>query len=401
MATDSATSPGVSDTSRDALAGRRILRQFTLFAAAGYLLYGVQLAVPIAAASTIAAPWYTPVAVLLTFGTGLSMGPLTWRAGYRRLQTITGISAIGYLISLALWWIAWDGGQIHTVQGLWLSMFPGLAAICAALAFRPGWAFVVLGVAVTGSVIADRLARHAEVIGSIVAQIAWANAFSMVFVVASIMGRRTARILDDSRAEAYSTTAAAAAAQARSAERARFDALTHDSVMSTLLLAARRGTSYELIQDARNALAAIDRAGADEIDDEVDASQTLSRIRAAVTLVAPQQRMSTSIFDDTARYPTAVTTAIAAAAAEAVRNSQRHAGPDAHTRVDATSTSDGLSVYISDTGTGFDPSSVPASRLGISVSIEGRMSKIDGGLAIVESQHGRGTTVRLSWTRPN
>ncbi|MBP0661887.1 ATP-binding protein, partial [Mycobacterium tuberculosis] len=78
MATHTASSPTVSETARDALAGRRILRQFTLFAAAGYLLYGAQLAVPIAAASEITAPWYTPTAVLLTFGTGLAMAPLAY-----------------------------------------------------------------------------------------------------------------------------------------------------------------------------------------------------------------------------------------------------------------------------------------------------------------------------------
>ncbi|MCM3896984.1 ATP-binding protein [Gordonia sputi] len=399
MATHTASSPTVSETARDALAGRRILRQFTLFAAAGYLLYGAQLAVPIAAASEITAPWYTPTAVLLTFGTGLAMAPLAYRAGYRRLQAITGISAIGYLITLALWWVAWDGGQIHTVQGLWLSMFPGLAAICAALAFRPAWAFVVLVVAVSGSIVADRLVRQAQVIGPIVGQLAWMNAFSMVFVVATIMGRRTARVLDQSRAEAYATTAAAAAAQARSAERARFDVLTHDSVMSTLLLAARRGTSSELVQDARNALASIDRAGSDDVDDDVGASRALSHIRAAVALVAPQQTVSAFVDDDAVRYPGAVVTALAASAAEAVRNSLRHAGPEARTRVRASSTFDRLTVEIIDTGTGFDPDAIPASRLGISVSIVGRMSKLDGASATIESQPGRGTTVRLSWNR--
>ncbi|GAB33993.1 sensor histidine kinase [Gordonia otitidis] len=407
MATDSAAPSTVSataptlrpdDASRDALAGRRILRQFTLFASAGYLLYCLLAVGPITAATKVVSPWWTVLAVVLTFGTGVAMGPLTWRADSRRLQIITGVNAVGYLIAVGLWWFAWNGGHIYTVQGFWMAAFPGLAAITAALAFRPMWAYAVLVVAVTSSVLIDRTVRRAEVVEPFAAQTVWAIAFSMVFVVAAIMGRRTARVLDDSRAEAYATTAAAAAARARSAERHRFDALTHDSVMSTLLLAARRGTSPELVQDARNALSAIDRAGTDVIDDELGATDALSRIRAAIALVAPQQIVTVDHVDPSARYPGAVVTAIAGASAEAVRNAVRHAGRYADISVHVSTSTDTLHVDIADTGAGFDPTSVPASRLGISVSIVGRMSKLAGGSAIIESHRGSGTTVRLSWT---
>ena len=400
MASYSATTPTLSGATRDALAGHRILRQFTLFGSAGYLFYAFQLAAPIVAAASITAPWYMPVAVLATIGTGLAMGPLAWRADARRLRIIAGVNAIGYLVAMVLWWIAWDGSQITTVQGLWLSMFPGLAAISAALAFRPLWAFVILVVAVTSSVIADRLARHIEVIGPIVAQVLWAIMFSLVFVVAAVMGRRTAQILDDTRAEAYTTTAAAAAAQARSAERARFDALTHDSVMSTLLLAARQGTTTELVQDARNALLAIDRAASDEVDDDVNPGDMLSRIRAAIALVAPRQTVSaTRVEDDSIRYPGPVVSALAAATAEAVRNVIRHAGQNAQTSIAVLLAADAVRVEVVDTGKGFDPNAIPASRLGISVSIVGRMSKVDGGHATITSSPGEGTTVRLTWHR--
>lgn len=400
MASYTASTPTLSGATRDALAGHRILRQFTLFASAGYLFYAFQLAAPIVAAASITASWYMPVAVLATIGTGLAMGPLVWRADARRLRIIAGVNAIGYLVAMSLWWVAWDGSHITTVQGLWLSMFPGLAAICAALAFRPVWAFVFLAVAVTSSVIADRLARHTEVIGPLVAQILWAITFSLVFVVAAVMGRRTAQILDDTRAEAYATTAAAAAAQARSAERARFDALTHDSVMSTLLLAARQGTTPELVQDARNALLAIDRAASDEIDDDVTPGNALSRIRAAIALVAPRQTVKvTRVENDSTRYPGPVVSALAAASAEAVRNVMRHAGPSAQASIAVSLSGDDVSVEIVDTGTGFDPDAVPASRLGISVSIVGRMAKVDGGHATITSSPGEGTTVRLTWQR--
>jgi signal transduction histidine kinase len=91
---------------------------------------------------------------------------------------------------------------------------------------------------------------------------------------------------------------------------------------------------------------------------------------------------------------------IAAALAEAVRNSLRHATvPDRAVQrtVTVTVSAGGIRVLFRDDGAGFDLDCVPADRLGISVSILGRMRQLAGGAGFVESQPGEGTTVTLVW----
>jgi signal transduction histidine kinase len=65
--------------------------------------------------------------------------------------------------------------------------------------------------------------------------------------------------------------------------------------------------------------------------------------------------------------------------------------------VTVTISAGGIRVVFRDDGAGFDMSQVPADRLGISVSILGRMRQLAGGAGFVESQPGEGTTVTLVW----
>ena len=60
---------------------------------------------------------------------------------------------------------------------------------------------------------------------------------------------------------------------------------------------------------------------------------------------------------------------MAGAAAEAVRNTRRHAGAGGARGVDVRVDSSGVQVVVADDGVGFDPDQVPSSRLGIAVSI--------------------------------
>ncbi|WP_348536948.1 ATP-binding protein, partial [Nocardia carnea] len=90
----------------------------------------------------------------------------------------------------------------------------------------------------------------------------------------------------------------------------------------------------------------------------------------------------------------------AAALAEAVRNSLRHAGvPARRVRREVTVTvgAGGLLVVLRDDGKGFDRAAVPPDRLGIAASILGRMRQLPGGAGFVESAPGHGTTVTLMW----
>jgi signal transduction histidine kinase len=59
----------------------------------------------------------------------------------------------------------------------------------------------------------------------------------------------------------------------------------------------------------------------------------------------------------------------------------------------------GIDVTIEDDGPGFDAGDVRPHRLGILVSIHGRMSAVTGGSATVESSPGSGTVVSLRWAQ--
>jgi signal transduction histidine kinase len=60
---------------------------------------------------------------------------------------------------------------------------------------------------------------------------------------------------------------------------------------------------------------------------------------------------------------------------------------------------DVVTAFVRDQGTGFVRTGVPRDRRGIAESIECRMTR-NGGIALVESEPGRGTEVRLRMPRP-
>ncbi len=401
MAADTAAlSPltGVHDE-RDEQAGLRILRLMAVFVSVGYLAYAVITAPMVAASLPVMDTWWTVLAVLLIFGTGLAVGPVSWRGGVRSIRIVSGAAAACYATAVALWWFGWNGQLLDTHDGVWFTTFPGLAAIASALAFRPVVAFAYLAVVSACTVSLGHVVRPSSSYGPLLPDIAWSIGFSLLFVSAAVMAIRTAGILDTTRAEAFEVTAEAAAANARSAERTRFDALTHDNVMSTLLLASRQGASPELAQNARAALAAVEEAAAGEVRTTVTTFEAIGQIRAAVALIDPAQPVMVSDADFDAVFPAAAVSAMASATAEAVRNSRKHAGEQATTTVTITAGPSLLQAEVIDDGVGFDPTQVSASRLGIAVSIRGRMSKVDGGVAEVDSRPGGGTRVLVEWVR--
>lgn len=169
--------------------------------------------------------------------------------------------------------------------------------------------------------------------------------------------------------------------------------------MSTLLAAAR-GRLRMVVDLAASTLAELDAVGDEDDDLPFGPDQAVVHFRAAAA-----DADAHAAFDVTARpgdeglIPAETVRAIGGALAEALRNSNRHAGPHAHTRVRGTVSGDRVSLEVSDDGVGFDGDAVPAQRLGIAVSIRGRMNRVADGHATVESAPGEGTVVRLGWVR--
>ncbi len=146
----------------------------------------------------------------------------------RRIKTAATVAVAGYLVTIGSWWFGWNGRFLDG-DSMWFSLFCGLAAIAAAVAFRPAYAFLVLCIVVPATVTINHIVRAPpELNGPLLPDMAWAFAFSLIYFAAAVMAMRIAAILDSTRAQAYAATAEASALHARLTERQRFAQLTHD-----------------------------------------------------------------------------------------------------------------------------------------------------------------------------
>ena len=187
------------------------------------------------------------------------------------------------------------------------------------------------------------------------------------------------------------------AARIRSQERADVAAHLHDSVLQTLALIQK--SSADPAQVARLARA-----------QERDLRQWMYGDPGAAgqePTLAAALRSTAGEVEDSHGVPVEVVTVgdapvteelrpLVAAAREAMVNAAKHAGAE---RVDVYAEVAGRSVelFVRDRGRGFDPSAVPADRLGVRNSIVNRMER-HGGSATVRSAPGEGTEVRLQMT---
>jgi signal transduction histidine kinase len=180
--------------------------------------------------------------------------------------------------------------------------------------------------------------------------------------------------------------------RARSEARAEMAAHLHDSVLQTLALIQRAGTSREMTSLARTQereLRAWLYGSAPTV--------TGTRLRDAIDAMAGrierqhQVRVETVVvgdaeLDDRLR-------ALVDASAEAVANAARHSDSETislYVEVEPTS----VSAFVRDQGSGFDPTAVPPDRRGIADSIVGRIER-RGGSVRIDSRPGEGTEVEI------
>jgi len=192
---------------------------------------------------------------------------------------------------------------------------------------------------------------------------------------------RLLRTLDDERAM-----------RIREDERARVATHLHDSVLQSLVLIQRSDDPRRMSALARRQERALRRwlyGGSDPGD-----PTTLAAAIEAMTaeLEADHDvRIEAVIVGDQPLDGRAVE--LVAALREALVNAARHADVaqvDVFVEVDDAE----LTGYVRDTGRGFDPTTVPGDRRGISESIVGRLQRA-GGTATLTSRPGAGTEVEL------
>jgi len=376
----------------------RVTRTMSLGLGVATLVFAVLAVDRIVGHGTFTHPAWTVGAVLTVVATPIAAAVASRFAPLRVLRILAGVTAVGYLIALALLIPALPGGALPDgVGSTWLFSFSVIGASSAAIAARPAvaWPYVVVIILLHGFV---RVESHVTSFVDLgIQEAVHTLLFDSVFVALAFATVRAGRLLDSAADEAVRETRSAAAAEARDRERARVDSLIHDSVLVALLASA-----HGLPRARESARQALDRLAADRTDSPpgttVPAQEWMWRLQALATEVSPTARFAHET-DTAATVPAEVADAAIESAAEALRNSERHAGDAArtvHARVDGL----GLEIRVLDDGRGFRRRDVGPARLGISVGIRGRMRSIPGGDARIASEPGVGTRVSISWSAP-
>lgn len=205
--------------------------------------------------------------------------------------------------------------------------------------------------------------------------------------------------VDSANQLAIASAVESARVDALELERSRLDALVHDSVLTTLLLASRAQTPSERAAAAKSARDAIERLQSAEVSDELGDSLTLSSFASALELRVTDSAKDFEIETDRINdliIPPYVALALTEATLQAVDNSMKHA-PEATVRqVRIRGQKNGFKVVITDNGQGFRPSQIPKDRIGIRSSIIGRVEAV-GGKVFLNTRPGEGTSVIIEW----
>jgi signal transduction histidine kinase len=226
----------------------------------------------------------------------------------------------------------------------------------------------------------------------------------LTFLFAAVLGslilvtRYEAAKVDLASERKLAAAADQARAEAAIREKARLDALVHDKVLTTLLLAAKASTREERESVAGLAVAAITALNT------VPKATSQAKINgsslfAALEKIAQVQQSDLVVSRteiDTVWVPETVATALSEAMLQAIANSQLHAGSRVRRELHLKAHKNGLKIVVKDDGRGFRMSRVPKNRLGIRVSIIERLESV-GGRAFIDSRPGSGTNIILEW----
>jgi signal transduction histidine kinase/phage shock protein PspC (stress-responsive transcriptional regulator) len=289
-------------------------------------------------------------------GIGLWFGPATWPIVLVLFGLAIAIDTSGFNYEQSL------EGVVGSSRRPWWLVLGGLAMMIA------GLAFVLTSLDGLQSVGALVLATILTLIGFVIVGGPW-----LWSLIEDLGTERRARI--------------------RSEERAEMAAHLHDSVLQSLALIQRTEDPKKMVTLAR----AQERDLRAWLYDSkaIDEETLRGALGAAATRVEEAHDVPvTVIVVGNDELPTAAQKALVGAATEAMMNAAHHSGA-AKVSVFADGTGEGVEVFITDQGFGFDPEDIDADRKGIAESIRGRMAR-NGGTVTIDSSDGVGTEVHLT-----
>jgi signal transduction histidine kinase len=309
-----------------------------------------------------------------------------------------------YAVSIALvivtWFLAIPAGEVLS-EGFypWGWWGVGLAAVAAFSAFPPLVA-IVFYAAID---VFWFFARFTPPYGAVDV---WLDLQDTVltFLFATVLGalilvaRYEASKVDEASVRKIEAAVNQARADAETREKSRLDALIHDKVLTTLLLAGKAQSPEETAAVAAMAITAITKLNETQLSNSggtISGASFFAALEKIALTQEPNLQVSRSSIESV-DLPEHVASAVTEAMLQAIVNSQQHAGSKVERELYLKGHRGGFKVVVKDNGRGFRMSRVPKNRLGVRVSIIERLENV-GGRAFIDSRPGAGTSIILEW----
>jgi signal transduction histidine kinase len=379
----------------------RIERILSLVVALGSLVLGTQAFLAALNPGQEGPGWHIPLMVLVF----VPLAAMIVAAGLNRaVRVFAGIFAVIYPLALCLWPMATADGVPDPDTQPWLWYLVSVATVASVLAFP-------LPLQIVWTALVPLLFGVVRLIQGGFGQEFWYGvAFDVSFAL--ILGgllmtlgwvfRSVAANVDETRARAVESYAAAAAADAAEQERLAVAALMHDSVLAALIAAERAHTPRErtlavaMAREALTRLANTEQDSGEGSDEPRDAGSIADDIERSALELGVTVSVERTIDPNTPSMPGRIARALVLAATQAIANAAEHArGSGLAVSVEGSPDPASVEIVVRDNGEGFDLDRVPHDRLGIRASIFARVAAV-GGTSSIESD-ADGTTVRLRW----
>lgn len=364
----------------------------------GGLAVGVQMLLNAWAQRDVLTPWFFWPGFILVGVGQLGLIYAAFFSGHNRFWQRWYARSIEAVI--VTWFLALPAGQ-SMPEGMypWAWWGVGLAAVAAFAGLPPVRAIIFL-------VSLDSfwfVARFFPAYGGVDV---WLNLQDtlLTFLFAALLGslilvtRYEASKVDEASARKLAAATEQARAEAEVREKSRLDALVHDKVLTTLLMASKAQTAEDQQSAAKLAIAAITALNSVPDSNRVG-SVTASNFFAALEKIAQNQDASLEVSTgevDNLSIPEEVAAALTEATLQAIANSQQHAGDKASRSLVLKGHKGGIKIVIKDDGRGFRMSRVPKNRLGLRISIIERVEMV-GGRVFIDSRPGAGANIILEW----
>lgn len=322
-----------------------------------------------------------------------------WVIGDGRL----GFAALTFstIFAMATWALQLNGGALNPGEQPWIWWSVGIAGLSAVGVFN----FYLSSVILVGLPTGWFFLQISEIRLAVEPWRAFQDAcFSFLFssLIAGfifVMRYEAARV-DQANQNSVQAAIELAKADAIHRERDRIDALVHDTVLTTLLVSSDAHDAAAQREAEFLATSAIKKLTEAQLSQAEAENISVNSLFSAIEVAVNRQGQDVSIVTEGSTdvvIPSEVAAAVTESALQALANAIQHAGREAKIELFLKGNETGFKVVVKDNGRGFRPSRVPKNRLGLRLSIVGRVKAV-GGKVFIDSKVGIGTNVIIEWS---